>query len=243
MKRFADLHLCIPFENFSRTKKMIHNASELGYSMLGIPFPLNAKKEDIINVQKICNEVNLDFVSRVNIYPRNSKELIQKLRKYRRKFEIIGVRCNTKDVARHAAKDRRVDLLQFSITNLYKRFFDEKEAELSSQSLSGLEIELAPIFELNTRQKIRTFSKLQREVIIAQKAKVPIIISSGASNELLMRGPYDYSAFATLFDISFEDSLNAISKNPVSIVEKNREKLSTYFVAPGIKVVGRKITD
>jgi RNase P/RNase MRP subunit p30 len=146
-------------------------------------------------------------------------------------------------VARHAAKDRRVDLLQFSLTNLYKRFFDEKEAELSSQSLSGLEIELAPILELNAKQKIRIFAKLQKEIVIAQKAKVPIIISSGASYELLMRGPYDYSAFATLFDISFEDSLNAISKNPISIVEKNRGKLSEYFVAPGIKIVGRKICD
>ena len=243
MKRFADLHLRIPIEDFEKTKKMIHNASELGYGMLGIPFSLKTKKEDILNVQKICNEVNLDLVTRVNIYPRNSQELIRKLRKYRRKFEIVSVRCNTKDVARHAAKDRRVDLLQFSLTNIYKRFFDEKEAKLSSQSLSGLEIELAPILELNAKQKIRIFSKLQREIIIAQKAKVPIIISSGASAELLMRGPYDYSAFATLFDMPFEDSLKAFSKNPVSIVEKNREKLSKYFVAPGIKVVGRKKCD
>ena len=67
MKQFADLNLHVPIEDFGKTKKMIHKASELGYNMLGIPFPLKAKKEDIINIQKICNEVNLDFVSRVNI--------------------------------------------------------------------------------------------------------------------------------------------------------------------------------
>ena len=49
MKQFADLHLHVPIEDFGKTKKMIHKASKLGYSMLGIPFPLKAKKEDIIN--------------------------------------------------------------------------------------------------------------------------------------------------------------------------------------------------
>lgn len=243
MKSFVDLHLCVPLENMSQTQSMIHKASKLGYNLVGIPFSKKTKREKIIKIKKICNEANLDFVSRINLYPKNAGELIYNLRNYRRKFEIICVTCNTKDVARQAAKDRRVDLLQFSLTNLRRRFFDEQEAELSSKALSALEIELSPILQLKGLAKIRILSKLQRENAIAKKAKVPIILSSGASSELFMRGPYDFGALASLFDLPFSGALKALSEIPLSTVEKNRKKMSPDFVLPGIKIKGRKIPD
>ena len=92
---------------------------------MALPFPPKLKVEKIKQFEKICKNENIDFVSRTNLYPENPKELLRELRTYRRKFEIIAVRCNTKEIARQAAKDRRVDIIQFSITNLRKRFFDK----------------------------------------------------------------------------------------------------------------------
>jgi RNase P/RNase MRP subunit p30 len=69
---------------------------------------------------------------------------------------------------------------------------------------------------------------------------VPITVSSGATDEMLMRGPYDYAALTTLFDLSMQSALKALSENPMVAVERNREKLSPSYVAPGIRVVGRK---
>ncbi|PVX27757.1 MAG: hypothetical protein CW716_00705 [Candidatus Bathyarchaeum sp.] len=172
--------------------------------------------------------------------PRNSNELLQSLRRYRRKFEVIAVRCDTKDVARQAAKDRRVDLLQFSVTSLRKRFFDEAEAELASQALASLEIELAPMLQLTSFSRVRLISRIRKEVATATRFKVPVTVSSGATDELLMRGAHDYAALTTLFDMQLPSALGALSDNPWSIVEQNRKKLSPDYVAPGIHVVGRK---
>ena len=240
MKRFADLHLRVPLNNMLQAEKMIKNASELGYTIVALPFSPNVTKEQIKQLKELCNKAKIECVSRVNLSPKNSNELLRELRRCRRKFEIIAVRCNTKDVARQAAKDRRVDLLQFSVTNLRQRFFDEQEAELASQGLSSLEIELAPMLQLTSFSRIRLLSCLRKERATAQRAKVPIILTSGATSEMLMRGPYDYAALTTLFDLPLPYALKALSETPLAAVERNREKLSPDYVAPGIHVVGKK---
>lgn len=243
MKRFADLHLRVPLEDRVKAESMIRRTSELGYNLVGIPHSPHATKEQISQLKHICNDAKVDFATRVNFSPRNSNELLQSLRRFRRKFEIVAVRCHTKDVARQAAKDRRVDLLQFSVTNLRKRFFDEAEAELASQAFSSLEIELAPILQLTTSSRIRLLSRLRKEVATAERFRVPITLSSGATDEQLMRGPRDYAALATLFDLPMSSALRALSENPWVTVERNREKLSSDYVAPGIRVVGRRTGD
>jgi RNase P/RNase MRP subunit p30 len=240
MKRFADLHLRVPLEDLSKAESMIQTASELGYSLVGIPLSPQATKEQISQLRHICNDSKVDFATRVNFSPRTPNELLQSLRRFRRKFEIVAVRCRTKDVSRQAAKDRRVDLLQFSVTNLRKRFFDESEAELASQALSSLEIELAPILQLTSFSRIHLLSSLRREAATAERFKVPITLSSGATDELFMRRPYDYATVTTLFDLPISSALRALSDNPWVTVERNRKKLSADYVAPGIHVVGRK---
>jgi RNase P/RNase MRP subunit p30 len=243
MKRFADLHLRVPLKDMSQAEKMIKKASELGYSLVAIPFPPNAKQEQIRQLKQICDDAKLDFVSRTNLSPRNSSKLLHELRRYRRKFAIVAVRCDTKDVARQAAKDRRVDLLNFSVTNLRQRFFDEQEAELASQALSSLEIELTPLLQLTSFSRVRLLSSLRKEVKTAERADVPITLSSGAVDEQLMRGPRDYVALTILFDLPLPSALKALSEAPLVTVERNRRKLSPDYVAPRVRVVGRKTCD
>jgi RNase P/RNase MRP subunit p30 len=243
MKCFIDLQLRLPLQDDMQTEKMVQNAANLGYKILGIPVPVTVNSQKISKLKNICRDTNVDFVSRINLCPKNSNSLLKDLRKYRRKFELISVRCNTKEVARQAAKDRRVDLLQFSLTNMRQRFFDNQEAELAASALSCLEIEIAPILQLMPSSRIYLLSRLRKEVIAAKHAKVPIIISSGATTELLMRGPYDNAAVTTLFDMPLESALKALSSDPLMVVERNRNKLSPTYVAPGIHVVEQKNCD
>ncbi|MCW4023355.1 MAG: RNase P subunit p30 family protein [archaeon] len=243
MKCFADLQLRVPLQDDAQTQKMVQNAANLGYQILGVPVPVNVTSQKISKLKNICLDANVDFVSRINLCPRNSNSLLKDLRKYRRKFELISVRCNTKEVARQAAKDRRVDLLLFSVTNLRKRFFDNQEAELAASALSCLEIELAPMLQLMSSSRIYLLSRLRKEIIAAKHAKVPIILSSGATTDLLMRRPYDNAAITTLFDMPVESALKALSSDPLTVVERNRNKLSPTYVAPGIHVVERKNCD
>jgi len=240
MRRFVDLHLRAPIKDLDQVERMVRKSSKMGYRLVGILLPPNVTRDQINQLQHLCSDVNMDLVTRVNFSPKTPRELLHDLRRFRRKFEVISVMCTSKGVARQAAKDRRVDLLHFPATDLRKRFFDHAEAELASKTLSSLEIEMAPLLLLTGFSRIRLLSRLRREVAIAERFKVPVTISSGATNEPLLRGPYDYAALTTLFDMSMQSALRALSENPLAIVERNREKLSPDYVAPGIRVVGRK---
>ncbi|MEM2971155.1 MAG: RNase P subunit p30 family protein [Candidatus Bathyarchaeia archaeon] len=236
-KAYADLHLLPNVKDNKKVLEMVSKASELGYRLVALTFPQNFFEEDIQQLRMKCQEYAVDLVSRVDLNPKTPKELIRNLRVYRRKFEVLAVLCESKSVARQAAKDRRVDLLNFPAFHHAKRFFDIAEAELASKSLASLEIDINPILRLEGTARIRLIASLRRETLIAKKFDVPIVISSGVSDVRLMRKPKEQAALASLFDLDEASAIQAVSKNPVAIVNRNREKLNPKFVAPGIRII------
>jgi RNase P/RNase MRP subunit p30 len=239
MKRvYADLHLCPDIGGREQISRLMAKASRLGYGLVAVSFP-KFSEEQIRQTREICREAGVDFASRVNLRPRTPEELLAGLRKLRRRFEVIAVTCESKGVARQAAKDRRVDLLNFPQPDFRRAFFDAAEAELASNCLASLEIDVKPLLTQTGPARTRLLSSLRREVATAREFHVPIIISSGVSDEMLMRKPKDMAALASLCDLGGVHALEAVSKNPIAIVKRNREKLGPKFVAPGIRIIRR----
>jgi RNase P/RNase MRP subunit p30 len=85
--------------------------------------------------------------------------------------------------------------------------------------------------------RVRLLSYLRRETAVAKSFGVPVVISSGVSQELLLRKPREMAALGFLFDLDEVSGLDAVSRSPVTLVQRNREKLEAGFVAPGIRVV------
>jgi ribonuclease P/MRP protein subunit RPP1 len=236
-RAFADLHLMPNLSSVEQTRQMFLKASELGYRLIATPLPTSFSENHIQRLREISQKTALDFASRLDLKPKTPKELLYHLRKFRRKFEIIAVICESKTVARQAAKDHRVDLLNFPALDPHKRFFDKAEAELASKSLAALEIDVKPLITLRGSSKIRLLSALRREAAIAKDFHMPIVISSGATTELLMRKPLEMAALTSLFDLDKSMAVDTVSKNPLAIVKRNREKLSPNFIAPGIRLI------
>lgn len=233
-----DIHLRPSIKDLDQVDKIITRSSELGYSFVGVSLPHDATLHEIHMLQKICSDRGIDLVTRVDVAPKTPRELLNFLRRFRRRFEIIAVTSISKPVARQAAKDRRVDLLLFP-TDPRKRFFDPAEAELASKALASFEINMTPLLSLKGVSRIRLLSCLRREAEIAKRFDVAIVLSSGATNEYFLRTPQDYSSLAKLFDLSQPKGLCALSENPMAIIDRNRKKLSPEYVAPGIRIIKR----
>jgi RNase P/RNase MRP subunit p30 len=240
--KFTDLHLCVPSDNLEQAKRLILKSAELGYSQVGVPLTPSIREETVDRLRQISAEAGLDFVTRLDLAPRSSGELLMGLRRFRRHFEVVSVLCNSKSVARQAAKDRRVDLLCFRSFDSGKRFFDRAEAELASASSAAFEIDLAHVLNsVESRSGVGVFSRIRREVAIASSHGVPLVISSGASEPLLLRRPRDYAAFALLFGLDESQAKSALSISPSAIVERSRRKQGEDFVVPGVRLVeGRR---
>jgi RNase P/RNase MRP subunit p30 len=223
---FADLHFCLNVKDAAATLRMVNKAAALGYGLVAVPLAPETRADEIARLRAVCSEAGVDFASRVDLRPRSQNELMSQVRRLRRKFEVVCVSCENKVVARQAAKDRRVDLLSFPLLDFRRRFFDRAEAELASNSLAALEV-----------VRVRLLSSLRREVAVAKKFHVPVVVSSGVARELLLRKPREMGVLSFLFGLDEVSGLDAVSQSPVALVERNREKLSSGFVAPGIRVV------
>ena len=240
MKGFVDLHLVLPYSTKrGEIKDLIARSAELGYSSVGIPLPIDVAGKDIGDIERICGDNGVDLVKRVDLRPRDSRELLRLLRIVRRRREVVAVRCGSKAVARQAAKDRRVDLICFSSSDLRRRFFDSAVAELASKSSAGLEVDIAPLIAMDGFRRIRLISCLRREVALAKKFGVPLVLSSGAFDKYLLRSPQDYASLAYLFNLANHTAVGAMCDTPQGMVERNRRKLGPDYVAPGVYVVKR----
>jgi ribonuclease P/MRP protein subunit RPP1 len=236
-RAFADLHLRVNPKDPKATRELINRAASFGYSLISIPFTSGMHEDDLSKLKSICAEASVDFVSRADFHPRSENDLTHFLRKFRRRFEVICISCDNKEVARQAAKDRRVDLLSFPSLDYHKRFFDRAEAELASGSLTALEVDVKPLLVLEGPPRVRILMSLRREIKVAREFKVPIVVSSGVGEQRFMRFPRDMASLAYLFGLDEVSALDAVSTNPEAIVKRNREKLSSRFVAPGISIV------
>ena len=234
---FADLHLRVNPKDEHSTKQLINRAGRFGYNLISIPFTSALSEEELVKLKAICKEAGVDFVSRADFHPRTENDLTHFLRKFRRRFEVICITCDTKEVARQAAKDRRVDLLSFPSLDYHKRFFDRAEAELASGSLAALEVDIKPLLVLEGPSRVRMLMSLRREVAVAIEFKVPVVVSSGVGEEKFMRFPRDMASLAFTFGMEEASGLDTVSTNPIAIVNRNREKLSDRFVAPGISII------
>jgi ribonuclease P/MRP protein subunit RPP1 len=238
MKRtFVDLHLRVNPKDTQVTQRVIQKAAKLGYKAISIPFSGQLEEDRTRVLKAACVEVGLDFVVRADFKPRNQEDLMRFLRKVRRKVEVICIFCENKEIARHAAKDHRVDLINFQSIDYRKRFFDSAEAELASCSQTALEVDINPLLMLGGPPRVRLLSCLRREVVLAREFHVPVVLSSGVCDAALMRMPRDMASLAYLFGLNETEALNAVSSNPLSIVQRNREKLGATYVAPGIRLV------
>lgn len=239
MKQFADLHLQPVLDKKEKIEKLVCKASELNYSIVGVSLPSIVKQDTIRFLQKTCKNYGVDFVTRINLTPKSSREMLKSLRQFRRKFQLIAVNCFSKSVARQAAKDHRVDLLVFPSSNPRERFFDYAEARLASQGVAALEIDMALLLGSAGFSRVRLLSCLRREVTIAEKFGIPIVISSNAVEFYQLRSPHDFASLAMLFGMDNVSALDAVSVTPYAIIKRNRRKFDSSYVARGIRMVRR----
>jgi len=235
MRRFIDLHLRQPDEGVDELELMFRLAAEMGYSGVAVSSG-NVPTEMLRNM---CRELDLELISRINLRPRSARELMASLRRLRRRFEVVAVDCRSKVVARQAAKDHRVDLLDFPavISTRSKVWFDRQEAVLASGANCAYEINVSDLLMQGPAMSARLLSIVRREVENAKRHGVPVVVSSGADSCLLMREPRGLAALLDLFDVDEEEGLDMVSSIPWEIVEVNRGKLASGFIVPGVRVV------
>lgn len=231
MRKFVDLHVRALFERESSASQASQLMALLGFSMVGLSFPSGLGRDRMERVARIFRETGLDPVMRTNLRPSSRNELLRILRKVRSQFEVVAVECTNPRVSQVAVRDRRVDLVYFSPENRPASF----RTTLARMSHSALEVNLSHVLRSELSHSV--ISRLSENLRAARDSSVPVVVSSGASSPLELRGPREMIAVISLLSDRAELGPECVSTVPRSIVERNRGKLASEYVEEGVRLV------
>ncbi|OGD57979.1 hypothetical protein A3K78_10070 [Candidatus Bathyarchaeota archaeon RBG_13_52_12] len=213
MRKYIDLHFRPSTPD--KVKEMLTLASELGYGQVAS------------TIQATGVDSRITIAARLDLEAKRSRELLDALNKSRRRFDIIAVKCLTKEVARQAAKDDRVDILKFPDDPTLRKhnWLDHHEAELVEGTERAYEVDACDLIANSPTHLAKVINQIKRDLAVAAKHDINIILSSGASTPLAMREPRALTALASLLDIEEDCATDMISTIPEAILRRNRAKL------------------
>lgn len=213
MRHYVDLHLRPSASE--QALEMVNLAHRLGYTHVA------STKSPTDSNDKIT------AATRIDIEARQCKELVDGLKRNRRSVDVIAVRCYSKEVARQAAKDDRVDILLFPDDPAQRKrnWLDHHEAELVEGTGRAYEVNASDLLATSPTHLAKVITQLKRDLVVAMRHDIPIVLSSGATTPFSMREPRALSALASLLDIDEEYAVDMISTVPEAILERNHTKL------------------
>jgi len=224
MRRYADLH--VYRETFNTdAPRVAATLKRLDFDYVGITLHAGHDPTILSAQKKLLEAHGLDLVSRVDLQPRTRAELLGLLRRLRRRFELVAVHCLSNETALTASRDKRVDLVYFTPSDMRIRF------------RTGVAHICNCALEINVNDVVRAqhplhsiLNRLTGEVAVASANKIPIIISSGARTHLQVKAPRDMASLATLLGAKPEESLNMVSGHATALVTGNRRKLQEHVM-------------
>ena len=233
MRVYIDLNVEMGLFLKNPVSKVAYEIRKSGFNGLALSASPGTDIKDLNSIKEKIRGYGLDVALRVNFEPRNRLELLKFLRKNRMRFEVIGVKPLTNELATLSARDRRVDLLYYDFNN-WKITFRESTAHVCT---SALEVPIRPLIASSTQGSIHALlTRLRKEVEVALEHDIPVVITSAARGLSEIRAARDMAAPARCLGLKERNSLDVVSKNPMEIISRNRLKLNRKYVMEGIQL-------
>jgi len=229
MKGFADLNLR-PSQEAKTQERLAEVVRDLGFSMVAASHVDGSVQESFRNLLK---GKGVDMATRVDIRAKNRNQLLTSLRRLRDAFEIVAVECLSPQAAVVAVRDRRVDLVCFNPRNPSVKF----RGSLARICNASYEVTLSKLIYSRPDEFPRLLARVKDEVRLAVEKDVAVVVSSGAENPLMLRGPLEMAAFAKLVGLVNSRAAESVSKAPLDLVHRNRLRLSESYVTEGVRIL------
>lgn len=230
MVEFLDLHILPKVDDESSCTWTAKLLALSGYKAVGLTVPTGLLRGRLDVLRDCFQDSGVEVFLRVDLTCSKREELLKLLRRFRSTFDIVGVKCTNHSLALVAARDRRVDLIFFdsATRNLW---FDDAIANVSNATL---ELNLSVLFEMANHLIL---TRLMKDVRVARRHNVDVVLSSGATSPLLVRAPIQLAAVAEILGLSKQEAINGVSTIPSRILERNVERRSRYYVEEGVKTI------
>jgi ribonuclease P/MRP protein subunit RPP1 len=235
---FYDLHVHSAFsEGESSIEQLASMANELGYR--GICFSEYFKNE--VQIKKLCTEINkvkqkVGIEIFLGFEARSPKELFM-LKERRKMFDVLLVGGGDLQLNREAAETPEVDILTHPELGRQDSGMNHVMMKLARKNNVAIEINFRNILIESKNSRSKLLGRIQNNIKLAKKFKVPIILCSGAVSHFEMRDPHVMISMATQLGLDLKPAKDALSKIPEKILKQVVERRDINWILPGVKVI------
>ncbi len=236
-RKFVDY---IVLDSSSHLRATLEFSKLLGYSQIWLGRQWDAKS---INANHLPKSQNLEVIDRLDVDSSKipKEKIIQILRRERRNYPIISVKCFDPEIVGWASQDNRIDILVFPFNQISK-LFTRSIAKLMIKFTKNLELSLSELYLAPERLQIPMFRQVKQALKIAQIKSVPVIINSGATAPIELRSPLELHSLFQVLSSKKEPIFESICEIPSKLLTRNQVKISQDYLAPGIYKARKRIS-
>ncbi|MCL7410995.1 MAG: ribonuclease P protein component 3 [Methanosarcinaceae archaeon] len=227
--KFYDLNVHSIPDGKNTSSEMAALAKHLGYSGIAITNHSNTESKP-----SGFEANNLEMFRGIEVVSNNPSKLHGLIGKYRNNVDVLIVHGGDEDINRAAVENKNVDILAHPITPKDSGL-NHVLAKSASDNNVAIEFNLDAIFIGRGGRRVHALSYFRKNVEIARKFDVPMVLTSNAVSYFDLRAPREMIALAGLFGMDKDEAVAAISTVPAGIISRNRQ--GSGFIREGVEII------
>lgn len=208
----------------------IQMGQKLGFSGLAAPGVGDGPEKHI--------ESGFLILKRADVSGRGLKAIRKGVEGVRRQSMIVSVKLASVETTNWAAEDHKVDLL--TVDSSQEHRLRDSTAGLAASSGTALEIRFEPLLHLTGLNRSKVIKTYREAIRTASDAGMQVILSSGAKHPLNMRSAVSMWHIGELLGMDEKHAKIAVNQTPIAIIERNRKRFSSEYVAEGIEIIQKE---
>ena len=229
--KFYDLNVHSQPDFADSPNRMVLEAKKLGYSGICLS---SINPGNVIFSPDISTSLinNFDVYTGIEIKEDNVAKMKKNVVRLREKCDIIIVGGGSEEINRAALEDGKVDILTHSTS----RGFPLNHILAKAAADNGVALDFDPDTIIMQRggNRIKILTAQRKNVQLARKYDVSMIITSNAKSHYDLRGPREMMALGMIIGMTQNEALQAHSSVPQAVIKRN---LDHNRIMDGVEVL------
>ncbi|WP_276301717.1 RNase P subunit p30 family protein [Halorussus lipolyticus] len=215
----------------STVARVAATAADYGFDGVVVRSHSDASADDY-DPDRIGDEYGVDVVDAIEIRADDPDVASGHVGNYRPKQTILALHGGTNALNRFAVESDRVDVLAHPMRN--RGDFNHVLAKAAVEHEVRVEFDLSRVLRNDGGPRVQALQDLRKLRELVEKYDAPFVVSANPRSHLQLRAPRELAAVGEAIGFS-EDQIRAGLAEWSVLAERNRERMSDEFIAPGVK--------
>jgi len=182
--------------------------------------------------ERVAAKYDVDVVDAIEIRAENPDVASGHVGNYRPKHTVLALHGGTNALNRFAVESDRVDVLAHPMRG--RGDFNHVLAKAAAEHGTRVEFDLSRVLRDDGGPRVQALQDLRKLREIVTQYDAPYVVSANPTSHLQLRAPRELVAVGEAIGFSEEEIRQGLAEW-AAVAERNRERMSDEFIAPGVK--------